>query len=71
MKSVCEGGEGSWIEMGTILGEELQNDPYNALRLSELLKEYDTLFSKPHSLPPKRKKDHVIRLQEEVPAPNI
>ncbi|XP_044477547.1 uncharacterized protein LOC123204809 [Mangifera indica] len=70
-RSVCKRGEAYWIELGMTEEEGAIKANYSGPKVSELLEEFKSLFFEPHGLPPRRSKDHAIRLVSGAQPPNV
>jgi hypothetical protein len=46
-------------------------DPSHKKELIDIVSKYDNIFQEPNGLPPKRKIQHEIHIQQDFPLPNV
>lgn len=71
LKSMTQGDKGFSLKASDdrrTSGEDDENIP---VEMTPLLKEFEYLFVEPYGLPPKRERDHAIRLVEGAQPPNL
>lgn len=71
LKLLAQGDEGMYLYTEEEMERVMTDGGDTLIELVPLLREFEDLFTEPHSLPPKRDRDHAIQLVEGAQPPNV